>query len=214
MIGPHPAHLACLERLPFSQIVQFTEIQAILDNVGSAKKIHMIDLEPGIGIQWSALIQALAVRVAYPFEHLKISAVGTSSENIMKIRKWLVSFAKTLNLPFSFKAVVVSDMKDIKEDLFELDAEEVVGVYAQLTLRTMLARPDCLENVMKVIKNLNPSIMIVTEVEVKHNSPSFINRFTKVLFHYSALFDCLDMYMDRNDANKMLVEDNFFSLGI
>ncbi|RWR94221.1 DELLA protein RGL1-like protein [Cinnamomum micranthum f. kanehirae] len=214
LIGPHPAHLAWLERLPFPQIIQFTEIQAILDNVGSAKKIHVIDLGPGIGIQWAALIQALAVRVAYPFEHLKISVVGTSAENIMKIRKWLVSFAKTLNLPFSFKAVVVSDMKDIKEDLFELDANEVVGVYAHFTLRTMLARPDCLENLMKVIKKLNPSIMIVTEVEVKHNSPSFINRFTKVLFHYCALFDCLDTYMDSNDTNRMLVEDNFFSLDI
>ena len=38
MTGPHPAHLACFERLPFSQIIQFTEIQAIFGNVGSAKK--------------------------------------------------------------------------------------------------------------------------------------------------------------------------------
>ncbi|KAJ8623370.1 hypothetical protein MRB53_031901 [Persea americana] len=213
MVGPNPAHLAFLERLPFSQIVQFTEIQAILDNVGSAKRIHMIDLGPGIGIQWTTLIQALATRVGCPFEHLKISAVGTSEENIMKACKWLVSFAKSLNLPFSFEAVIVSDMKDIKEDLFELEADEVVGVYAPMTLRTMLARPSCLENLMEVMKNLNPSIMIVTEVEANHNSPLFINRFTEALFYYSALFDCVDTCMDRNDTNRTLVED-LFSLGI
>ncbi|RWR94289.1 DELLA protein RGL1 [Cinnamomum micranthum f. kanehirae] len=56
--------------------------------------------------------------------------------------------------------------------------------------------------------------MIVTEVEENHNLPSFINRFTKVLFYYSAMFDCLDTCMDRNDTNRMLVEDNFCSLGI
>ncbi|RWR94290.1 DELLA protein RGL1-like protein [Cinnamomum micranthum f. kanehirae] len=65
----------------------------------------MIDLGPGIGIQWTTLIQALAMRVGCPFEHLKISAVGTSEKNIMKACKWLVSFAKTMNLPFSFKAI-------------------------------------------------------------------------------------------------------------
>ncbi|KAJ8623374.1 hypothetical protein MRB53_031903 [Persea americana] len=154
------------------------------------------------------------MRVGCPFEHLKISAVGTSEENIMKACKWLVSFAKTLNLPFSFKVVIVSDMKDIKEDLFEFDADEVVGVYAPMTLRTMLARPDCFENLMEVMKNLNPSIMIVTEVEANHNSHSFIHRFTESLFHYSALFDCLDTCMDKNDTNRMLVEEDFLSQGI
>lgn len=203
MTDHHPGRLACHERLPFSELYSLLKFRLSWTMLDQQKKIHMIDLGLRIGIQWTTLIQALAVREC-PFEHLKISAVGTSEKNIMKTSKWLVSFAKTLKLPFSFKAVVVSDMKNIKEDMFELEADEVVGVYPPLILR-----PDCLENLMEVLKNLKPSIMTVTEVEANHNSPSFINRFTEALFYYSACFDCLDTCMDKNGTDRMLVEERF-----
>ncbi|KAK9933949.1 hypothetical protein M0R45_021118 [Rubus argutus] len=37
--------LVCHTKLPFSQIVQFAGIQAIVEKVAEAKKIHVIDLE-------------------------------------------------------------------------------------------------------------------------------------------------------------------------
>ncbi|RWR94293.1 LOW QUALITY PROTEIN: DELLA protein RGL1-like protein [Cinnamomum micranthum f. kanehirae] len=86
----------------------------------------------------------------------------------MKACKWLVKICQDPEFTFLFQ-VIVSDMKDIKEDLSDFDSDEVVGVYAPMILRTMLARPNCLGILMEVMKNLNPSIMIVTEVEANHN---------------------------------------------
>ncbi|XP_077240369.1 DELLA protein RGL1-like [Tasmannia lanceolata] len=212
--NPKPILLSCHRILPFSQVMQFTEIQAILDTVATERRIHLIDLEPRTGVQWTILMHALAVRFTCPVELLKISAVGISEEKVVETGKWLESFAQTLNLPFIFKAVIVSDMKDLNEELFELDANETVGVYASAILKTMIVRPDCLENLMKVIRRLNPCIMIVTEVEANHNSPSFLNRFVDALFYYSAWFDCFDTYMDRNDCDRMAMETNLFSQAI
>ncbi|XP_077218548.1 DELLA protein RGL1-like [Tasmannia lanceolata] len=211
---PKPALLAGHKLLPFSLIMQFTEIQTIIDNLDSAKRIHLIDLGPRTGVQWTILMNALAVRFTCPVELLKISVVGISSEKMEEIGKQLVNFAETQNLPFSFKAVIVSDMKELKEDLFELEENETVGVYAPVIMSNMIVRPDCLENLLELIKRLNPSILVVTEVEANLNSPSFVNRFIEALFYYSTWFDCLDSYVDRNDCDKMSMEMSLFSQAI
>ncbi|XP_058071187.1 DELLA protein 2-like [Magnolia sinica] len=127
----------------------------------------------------------------------------------------LASFAESLKLPFTFKMVIVYDMNDLHEDLFEIEADEVVGVYASLILRTMIIKPNRLENLLRVIRRLKPCTMTVTEVEGdQHNSSSFINSFIKSLFFYSAWFDCLNDCMDRNDPNRMSLEGKFLSRGI
>ncbi|KAL5996038.1 hypothetical protein ACLOJK_026111 [Asimina triloba] len=207
MIGSDPTTLACHQSLPTSQVAVFTEIQAIIENMASAKRIHLIDLSIKFGIQRSILMQALAVRSMCPVELLKITAVGTFAERIAETGRQLESFAEMLKLPFVFKAFIVSDMKDIKEDLFEIEDGEAVGFYASMVLRTMINKPDCLEYVLRVIRKLNPCIMTVTEVEGNHNSCSFINRFIEALFYFSALFDCLDDCMNRNDCNRLSAEE-------
>lgn len=214
MMSPHPALLASHQMLPFGQVAQFTAIQVILDNMASAKRVHLIDLGIRIGVQWSILMQALAVRFTCPIELVKITAVGTPQGKIEETGERLVSFAKTLNLPFTFKPVIVSDMKDLNRDLFELVPEEAVGIYAPWMLNTMICRPECLDHLMRVIRSFNPCIMVVTEIEANHNSPSFVNRFIEALFFFSAWFDCYDTCMDRNDHNRMSIEGIFFSQGI
>ncbi|XP_058077630.1 DELLA protein RGL1-like [Magnolia sinica] len=213
-MAPHPALLACHQQVPLPQVVQFTSIQAIIDNVASAKRVHLIDLSIKIGLQCTILMQALSERSSCPVELLKITAVGTSKDRIAETGKRLTSFAETLNLPFEFKTVVISDMKDLKVDLFEVAADEVVAVYAPSVLWTMINWPDCLETLMRVVRGLNPCIMSVIEIEVNCNSTSFFTRFIEALFYFSAWFDCLDAFMDRNDCNRMWIEGSFLYHGI
>ncbi|KAL6177047.1 hypothetical protein ACLB2K_053679 [Fragaria x ananassa] len=98
-------------------------------------------------------------------------------------------------------------MQDIKDHLFdEIEDEEAVVVYAPLVLRTMIMRPRCLENLMRVMRNINPCLMVVMEVEANHNSPSFVNRFIDALFYYSAFFDCLENCMKHNKY-RVIIED-------
>lgn len=152
-------------------------------------------------------MQALAAREERPIELLKITAIGVrGKQKIEETRKRLVSLAESLNLPFSFKAVIVLDMEDIKEELFEIDRNETVIVHSSLFLRTMLWRPHCLEKLMRVIRNLRPSMMVVAEVEADHNSPSFARRFIEALFFYAAFFDCLETCINLEDFRITMEE--------
>ncbi|KDP28264.1 hypothetical protein JCGZ_14035 [Jatropha curcas] len=183
--------------------------------MGSARKLHLIDLEIRSGVQWTAMMQALAEREQRPLEHLKVTAVclASNQKNTEATGGRLESFAKSMNLPFTFKLVNVTTMNDIKEELFEIAADESLVVVSNSFLRSFIPNPDCLENLMRVIKNLNPSMMIVAEVEANHNSPIFVNRFIEALFFYSAYFDCLETCMDQNLEHKSAIEA-LFSKGI
>ena len=207
-------HLTMHYSLPFLQILQFTAIQAILDNITSMKRIHMVDLSIQHGLQWTVLMQELATRTLSRIDSLKISAVTSSSEVVAATSKRLSTFAASLNLPFEFRTVIVPDMKDLREDMFELKEGEAVGVYSSLYMSGLIVKPESLENLMKVIQMLKPCVVTVIDVEAKHNSKSFINRFTEALFYFSALFDCLDTLIERNDVKRIMLEGIFHAQAI
>ncbi|KAF7818134.1 DELLA protein RGL1-like [Senna tora] len=199
--------IKCHQKIPFNQVMQFTAVQAIVEHVASYTKIHFIDLDIRRGIQWTCLMQALAERDERPVVLLKITAIGiTGKTEIEETGKRLASFAKSLNLPFSFKQVFVRDMVEIREQHFEIEDDEVVAVYAPYILRTMVSRPDCLENLMGLIRNMKPVVMIVLEVEANHNSSCFVNRFVEALFFYSAFFDCIEACLKEENESRMTVE--------
>ena len=117
-----------------------------------------------------------------------------------------ISLKNPSNLPFSYKAVFVTDIAEIREDHFEIGEDEAMAVYSPYFLRSMVSRPDCMENLMRVIRNIKPVIMIVLEVEANHNSPSFVNGFIEALFFYSAYFDCLETCIKHEIECRMTIE--------
>ncbi|CAK9138912.1 unnamed protein product [Ilex paraguariensis] len=209
--SPDTTVISFYQNVPFIQICQFSGIQAIIDNVGGAKKVHIIDLEMRGGSQCTILMQALAARDECPLERLKITAIGTGSKlKIEQTGKQLMSFARSLNLPFSFNIVMVADMLNLNEGLFELDAEEAVAVYSPYVLNTMIQRPDRMECLMRVMRNINPCVMVVIEIEANHNSPVFVTRFIEALFFYGALFDSLEVCMFHDEQNRMMLQSAYF----
>ncbi|KAI3803664.1 hypothetical protein L1987_31823 [Smallanthus sonchifolius] len=206
-MGTNPTFLACHQTLPFNQVLQFCGIQAIIDQVGASSKVHLIDIHIRSGVQWTAMMQALIDRKS-EITLLKLTAFATSSDvqKVEETGKRLESFAKTLSLPFLFKILVLSDITEVKEDQFEVQDDEAVAVYCQLILRTMISRPQSLENLMRAIRTINPLVIVVAEVEASHNSTSFVKRFTEALFFYGAFFDCLEACMSRDDVHRGIVE--------
>ncbi|OMO82118.1 Transcription factor GRAS [Corchorus olitorius] len=176
------------------------------------KKLYN-EIDHGSGVQWTGLLQALAEREQRRVELLKITAVEFSGNRKLAAEagKRLESVAASLNLPFSFNVIYVQDVKDLKEELFNIRSDESLAVNFPLVLRTMISRPSCLEILMRVIKNLNPAIMVVIEVEANHNSPSFVGRFIEALFFYSAFFDCLDTSMAEDVELRTSIESILFN---
>lgn len=206
-LGTTPEALTCHTEIPFSQVMQFAGVQAIIENVKGATKIHLVDFNIRTGIQCTGLMQALAEQCDRPIELLKITAIGhQEKEKIEETGKRLQNFANSLNLPFSFDIVFMSDMKDLRAESVNVKADETVAVYCNTVLRTMICRPEYMDNTMRVIRGLRPSVVVVCEVEANHNSPSFLNRFVEALFFYSVLFDCFEDCMDRDNLVRKRIE--------
>ncbi|XP_038706439.1 DELLA protein RGL1-like [Tripterygium wilfordii] len=213
MMTPNSAALAYFKDVPLGQVGQVAAIQAIVENVAGAKRVHVIDLGIKCGVQWTLLMQALASRNECPLESLRITAVGTCSSQMEGAGKWLMSSAGTMNLPFSYMMVTMSDTLEIKEDQFEIDAEETVAVFSEFSIWTMISQPDRLDSIMKVIIKFNPCVMVIIEADSNLNSPDYVSRFTEALFFFSAYFDCLNVCMEKDDKNRLFIE-SLMSQGI
>ncbi|PHU03270.1 hypothetical protein BC332_28521 [Capsicum chinense] len=149
-LGTTPEALTCHTEIPFSQVMQFAGIQAIFENIKGATKIHLVDFNIRSGIQCTGLMQALAEQRDRPIELLKITAIGhQEKEKIEETGKRLQSFANSLNLPFSFAMVFMSDMKDLRAESVNVKEHEIVAVYCSTVLRTMICRQDYLDNTMR-----------------------------------------------------------------
>ncbi|WCJ23331.1 Protein SCARECROW [Euphorbia peplus] len=213
--APSPNLMAIYQQVPFPQIAHCAGIQAVFENVTRAKKIHVIDFGIRIGVQWTCLMQALVSESVRPLKLLKITAVGTSmKQSIEDTGKRLTSFADSIGLPFSFKIVMVSDTLELREDLFDLETNETVVVYGAYLFKSLLRVPDRLDYMMKVIRILNPSIMVVAEPELDSISPSFVNRLVETVPYYSAYFDCLEICLRRDDPNRKDIESLYLGEAI
>ncbi|CAI9785129.1 unnamed protein product [Fraxinus pennsylvanica] len=201
--------LSCEQKLPLSQISQFTGMQAILDSVASARKVHVIDFGIRSGSHLIILMQGLASRKDHPVELLKITAVGKSKNRLEKTGKWLSSFAESLNLPFLFKTVI-SELNDLKEGFFEVEAEEMVAIFLSLKLCGILAWPRRIENFIGFVKKLNPCVIVVVEMEANTNTPIFIDRFYEAIFLASAIFDLLNTCLKGDSMFRKIVEETYF----
>uniref|UniRef100_A0A7N0UHC5 Uncharacterized protein n=1 Tax=Kalanchoe fedtschenkoi TaxID=63787 RepID=A0A7N0UHC5_KALFE len=208
-VSSHPVILTCHRKIPFTRTLHLAGIQAIIENVADAKRVHVVDFGVRFGVCWTIFMQALTSREFPPLEILKLTAVGSgtmSKSEIEDTGNRLSAFAQGLNIPFTFSIVMVDDMLNLSEELFEVEHDEAVAFYASYLLRTMLCVPDRLEYVMTVIRSINPRIMVMIESEANTNAPCFGRRFTEALFYYSACFDCLETCMTSSDPDRIFIE--------
>ncbi|CAN1806559.1 DELLA protein GAI1 [Linum perenne] len=215
LMPPKECFLDFYEKVPFGKVSEFTAIQAVVDSVANATRIHIIDFNVKNGEQWTIFMQALVSREENPVDHLKITAIGTMGKDLLEeTGKWLTGFAETMALSFSFKLIMVEDFMDLEEDMFEVDCNETVAILAEYILTTLISPIEKLDYVMKVMRHLNPCVMVVTEVESNQNSAVFVNRFIETLFYTSAFFDCLEVCMDRDSPHRTFAESRIFGQGV
>lgn len=98
----YPLQLAFYKDYPPARILKLVGVQAVLDHMQGAKKVHLIDRVIRSGVNWIILMQAL---VLHPVELLKITVVAQTEwkDKMEDIRKPLASFAYSLHLNFFFQ---------------------------------------------------------------------------------------------------------------
>ncbi|WCJ23340.1 hypothetical protein M5689_005372 [Euphorbia peplus] len=206
--GVDPAFISCCLQLPCIRISHFAAVQAVLDSLASAKKVHFLDLVISSGVHCPVLMQALANRKEIPVEFLKITAIGTpeTKQKTEEIGKCLTSLAETLNLPFLFCITMVLDIKDLKKEMLNLSDDEVVAVFSLNALRNTRSVPDFLKSFSSFLINLNPCVLAMVEAEEHCNSSVFIKLFHESLLSYSSFYDCIQACIDQGDPNRVALE--------
>jgi hypothetical protein len=95
--------------------------------------------------------------------------------------------------------------------MFQTMFNEAVAVYSPVMLNHMLRKPRSLESLLRVLRDLNPCVMVIIEADANHNSPNFLCRFNDALLSYTAYFECLEVCMDKSDPNRLRMEDTYLS---
>ncbi|KFK25966.1 hypothetical protein AALP_AA8G186200 [Arabis alpina] len=176
---------------PYLKFAHFTANQAILEAVTTARVVHVIDLGINQGMQWPALMQALALRHGGP-PSFRLTGVG-HSEGIQQLGWKLAQLAQAIGVEFEFKALTVERLTDLEPEMFETRPEsETVVVNSVFEFHTVLSQPGSIEKLFATVKAVKPVIITVVEQEANHNGVVFLERFNESLHYYSSLFDSLE----------------------
>ncbi|XP_074583089.1 DELLA protein RHT-1-like [Curcuma longa] len=195
-------HQHFYESCPYLKFGHFTANQAILEAFVGCRRVHVVDFGMRQGLQWPALLQALALRPGGP-PSFRLTGIGPpqpdNSDALQEVGWKLAQLAETIRVDFRYRGFVAASLADLEPYLL-LDAEpdgrgveddepEVVAVNSVFELHRLLARPGALEKVLGTILAVRPRIVTVVEQEANHNGATFLDRFTEALHYYSTMFD-------------------------
>lgn len=187
------------EACPYLKFAHFTANQAILEAFEGQDCVHVVDFNLMHGLQWPALIQALALRPGGP-PMLRLTGIGPPAPNgrdtLREIGLRLAELARSVNVRFAFRGVAASKLEDIKPWMLQVNPNEAVALNSVNQLHRLLGPGPThgapIDMVLEWIRGLNPKIMTVVEQEANHNQPLFLDRFTEALYYYSTMFDSLE----------------------
>ncbi|CAN8293403.1 unnamed protein product [Cochlearia groenlandica] len=185
------------ETCPYLKFAHFTANQAILEAFQGKKRVHVIDFSMNQGLQWPALMQALALRPGGP-PVFRLTGIGPPAPDnfdyLHEVGCKLAHLAETIHVEFEYRGFVANTLADLDASMLELRPSEIesVAVNSVFELHKLLGRPGAIEKVLGVVNQIKPEIFAVVEQESNHNSPVFLDRFTESLHYYSTMFDSLD----------------------
>ncbi|KAI3731563.1 hypothetical protein L1987_62752 [Smallanthus sonchifolius] len=183
------------ETCPYLKFAHFTANQAILEAFAGKKKVHVIDFGMKQGMQWPALMQALALRPGGP-PTFRLTGIGPPSgdntDHLQEVGWKLAQLAETVHVKFEFRGFIAGSLADLEPAMFDLRTDEVLAVNSVFELHQLLARPGAIEKVLSAVKEMKPELLTVVEQEANHNGLNFLERFTESLHYYSTLFDSLE----------------------
>ncbi|XP_071735396.1 DELLA protein GAI-like [Rutidosis leptorrhynchoides] len=185
------------ESCPYLKFAHFTANQAILEAFAGATRVHVVDFSLNEGMQWPALMQALALRSGGP-PAFRLTGVGPpqpdNTDALQQVGWKLAQLAETIGVEFEFRGFVASSLADIDAKMLDIRPSEVevVAVNSVFELHRLLARPAAVEKVLDSIKAMKPKIVTLVEQESNHNGVVFLDRFNEALHYYSTMFDSLE----------------------
>lgn len=195
-------HMHFYESCPYLKFAHFTANQAILEAFAGCRRVHVIDFSMKQGMQWPALMQALALRPGGP-PSFRLTGIGPpqpdNTDALQQVGWKLAQLADTIHVDFEYRGFVANSLADLEPYMLETHSAsggsaepEVVAINSVFELHRLLARPGALEKVLSTVRAVKPRIVTVVEQEANHNAGPFMERFTEALHYYSTMFDSLE----------------------
>lgn len=181
---------------PVLQFTNFTCIQALLEELGGADRIHIIDFDIAVGGQWSSFMQELAQRrcssngATTPL--LKITAFASPNSHhpleLYLTRENLSHFASDLNIPFEFNVLSLDPFDPSLLLNMCAGADEAIAV----NLPVGCAYYPPVPSLLRMVKQLSPKIIVSVDNGCDRNDLSFSYQFLHAFQSCTVLLDSID----------------------
>ncbi|XP_077236211.1 GRAS family transcription factor isoform X2 [Tasmannia lanceolata] len=195
------AYKAFSEISPILQFANFTSNQALLEALNGFDRIHIVDFDIGLGVQWASFIQELSLKLNGS-PSLKITAFTfSSSHNPLELgltRDNLSHFARNLNLSLEFN-VVNFDSNPSSLQIPNLLENEAVAV--NFPVGSSIPSVPLL---LKFIKQLCPKIVVYVDRGCDRNDLPFSHHFLHALQSYTVLIESLDAMNINSDTMQKI----------
>lgn len=212
------AYQMYISACPFKKLAIIFANHTILNLAKEVETLHIVDFGIRYGFQWPALIYRLSKRPGGP-PKLRLTGIELPqpgfrpAERVQETGLRLARYCERFNVPFEFNAIA-QKWETVKVEDLKIQRNELLVMNCLCRFKYLLDETVVLNSprdaVLKLIRKANPSIFIHTTVNGSYNAPFFVTRFKEALFHYSTMFDVLDINVACEDPMRLMFEKEFF----
>ncbi|XP_061363828.1 scarecrow-like protein 6 [Gastrolobium bilobum] len=188
------AYKSFSEISPVLQFSNFTCNQALIEAVERFDQIHIIDFDIGFGVQWSSLMQELALRNSGA-PSLKVTAVVSPSTcdevELNFTRDHLNQYAKDINMSFELHVLSIESLNSpscpLRGQFFDNEA-----IAVNMPVSCFTNYPSLVPSVLHFVKQLRPKVVVTLDKNCDRIDVPLPTNVVHVLQCYSALLESLD----------------------
>lgn len=225
----HKALLKFHEVSPWYQLLYTIANRSLLEAFEDQtnKALHVIDIGVSHGIQWPTFIEALARRPAGPPSLLRLTIIAdtlgapfSAAPPCNDFPNRLKRYAKSLNLDMEVN-VIAQPLDSLTREALGIKEDEALAICAQFRLHQLLeegldkneGKDNQLTSVpprdkfIKFIKDLNPLVFFLSDNDIDHSFPDFIERFKNSVDHLWRFLDSTSVcFKGRECEERRMVE--------